>query len=280
MKPANNEKDNNGHDESQVTSTNMSSLWLSIASSVSSSISYENASEYFLKLVENYLHVEQHSRKYSESFKDDSILISNGLSDTGEAKGSGSPVERGGPSKIGGSDPHLEEGTGNSSASDPRGQSTLIISERGLKGYKIKGVDIIFLTRLFVNSLIKSYWNGPDPDTLSISGLEAYLRPARTNVIERKLKYSSYLHKNCEAGGSNLLVRVFFSDVKDQIMILAYDPLSNELFTLKIQEDISAMPCGEELSKLFEPYRKYEQNILNCMASERKYLCSTGISFM
>jgi hypothetical protein len=59
-------------------------------------------------------------------------------------------------------------------------------------------------------------------------------------------------------------------------MILAYDPLSFELFTLKILEDVSSMPYGEELLRLFEPYKKYEKNIFNCVASERQYLCDTG----
>jgi hypothetical protein len=151
----NHKKANGNHDENLITSTHISSLWLSIAPSVFSPISYANASEYFLKLLENYLYIEQHSKENPELFKDNTIVKSNDLRDSEGALVSGLPVERGGRSKKGGG-PHLE---GESSAADPIDHS---------EGYKIKGIAIEYLCRILVASLMGSCWNGPDPDFLSM----------------------------------------------------------------------------------------------------------------
>jgi hypothetical protein len=71
-----------------------------------------------------------------------------------------------------------------------------------------------------------------------------------------------------------MLVRVLFSDAKDTIMIIALDPLTANLYTLKVIEDVSHLPIGEEVSQLYDPYRAYEEIILKSLEPSRRYLCT------
>lgn len=158
-------EENGNQNESQTNSALISSLWLSVATSVTSTLSYDNASEYFVKLVENYLYV-----KYTEEHSDQAMKHSEGTGPLLERDGS--PAFREVVPVVSSSSPLPTGSEGQTStpsgdAPGP-GQSTRPTPERFQGGYKLKGVEVRYLCRIFVDSLMQSCWNGPDPASLSI----------------------------------------------------------------------------------------------------------------
>lgn len=86
---------------------------------------------------------------------------------------------------------------------------------------------------------------------LSFSGLDAYVRNTRVSCIERKLQYLLHLEHDRTQSFAYYLVHVYVSQRGDEVVILADDPLSGEVYTLRVQEDVSHLPRGEDLKRLF-----------------------------
>ncbi|RYH31540.1 hypothetical protein EON65_02390, partial [archaeon] len=137
----------------------------------------------------------------------------------------------------------------------------------------IGGVNIEVLTRIVTDTLVYSSWNRAVESSklsvaskakssllnlLSFSGLDAYMRSNRMNFIERKLKYLMQLESNISNPSVNLLLHAYVSTKGDELVILASDPLTSEVFKLHVQEDVKSLPYGDKLKALFMELQDWE----------------------
>lgn len=138
----------------------------------------------------------------------------------------------------------------------------------------IGGVNIEVLTRIVTDTLLYSSWNrvvesktpsvaGKSKTTsllaqLSFSGLDAYMRSNRINFIERKLKYLMQLESNISNPSVNLLLHAYVSTKGDELVVLASDPLTSEVFKLHVQEDVKTLPYGDKLKALYMELQDWE----------------------
>lgn len=102
------------------------------------------------------------------------------------------------------------------------------------------------------------------PSLLSFSGLDAYLRINRIHYIERKLKYLMQLESNMSGNSTHLLIHVYLSSINngsrgDEMVIVADDPLSGEVFTLQLKDpSFELLPRGEKLRGLFDEIQNWD----------------------
>ena len=126
------------------------------------------------------------------------------------------------------------------------------------------GFDIHVLCRIIIDSLVYSKWNGAvevDNDSmvrlnLSFSGFEAYVKYNQVLATERKLKSFLRLNLNSTSPTLTLLVHVYFKGSYDEVLILAKDTVSGEVYKLVIKENVKHFPVNKELDKRFESHRE------------------------
>ena len=190
--------------------------------------------------------------------------------------------------------PQLQQGQGQGGGS-PRdhtatattlaGTTTTVTGEYVLSRATIRGVDAHILCRIIADTLVYSTWNRDAPlstattstttsttnkketttadikTTLSFSGLDAYVRNNRINYIERKLKYLIQLEQNYSGAEVYMLIHVYISIKQDEIVILAYDPISSDIYKYSHKEDLKLLPISENLVELFIHNNKHAEII-------------------
>jgi hypothetical protein len=120
------------------------------------------------------------------------------------------------------------------------------------------------------------------PAWLSFSGLDAYLRRNRIQTIERKLKYLLQLESNKCSTVRHLLVHVYLTSTSqdslpsqkgDEMLIVASDPLSGEVYTLSLKDSsFAALPRGkrfkESLNALYN-WKEVSDNVIKTLSNHR-----------
>jgi Ca2+-binding EF-hand superfamily protein len=112
------------------------------------------------------------------------------------------------------------------------------------------GIPFSILIGLVIDSVIYSDWNRVSPSSslsassstalnyLSISGLDAYIRYSHIQLIEKKLKYLLLLEKNFNSPFTYLLLHVCINPVNNELIIIANDPISNDIYKLQCKEEV------------------------------------------
>lgn len=232
-----------GSTGTDVTSA-IAKLWSSLAPNLSTCVSYETISQYFTTmLLEANVFDEQPQSQ--------------------QGQGGGSPRDQ-------------------TTTATP---TTAATSEYVLSRATIRGVDAHILCRIISDTLVYSTWNRDAPlatttstttstttnkketttseikTTLSFSGLDAYVRNNRINYIERKLKYLMQLEQNYSGAEVYMLIHVYISIKQDEIVILAYDPISSDIYKYSHKEDLKLLPISENLVELFIHNNKHNEII-------------------
>lgn len=86
-------------------------------------------------------------------------------------------------------------------------------------------------------------------EKLSFPGFDGFVRPLQHSIIERKFKFVNQVLKNLIQSESNYLVRLYLSNSNDKILILIADPLTSEVYSHIINEDISSWIKVDQLEK-------------------------------
>jgi hypothetical protein len=125
------------------------------------------------------------------------------------------------------------------------------------------GIPFSILIGLIIDSMIYSDWNRVSPSSssslvssstssasflssssstavnhLSVSGLDAYIRYSHIQLIEKKLKYLLLLEKNFNSPFTYLLLHVCINPANNELIIIANDPISNDIYKLQCKEDV------------------------------------------
>ena len=123
------------------------------------------------------------------------------------------------------------------------------------------------LCRIIADEIAYSSWNRPDIvssrsssggvliDAISMSGFEAFLMKEHVDSIERKCVFIIKSYINYANSVVRLMTRVFVHKSKKEIVVVAYDPISDETMKMFIDADVSAMPIGPELRDRVEVKR-------------------------
>ena len=142
------------------------------------------------------------------------------------------------------------------------------------------GFDVDVLCRIIIDSLVYSKWNGAaevDNDTmvrlqLSFSGFEAYVKYNQVLATERKLRSFLRLNINNTSPTLSLLVHVFFKGSYDEVVILANDTFSGDVYKLVLKENIKQFPVDKELDKRFETHRDLAKTLLTAFNYSEKVI--------
>lgn len=82
-----------------------------------------------------------------------------------------------------------------------------------------------------------------------------YARTTVSSVVlllhDLLLRYMLQLEQNSVKGNTFLLVHVFFNSRQTEVVVLAHDPVSGEVFKLAFNEDVRLLPMGDQLLDLF-----------------------------
>lgn len=134
----------------------------------------------------------------------------------------------------------------------------------------LQGVNMEVLQRIVADTLVYSTWNRGQQEkadkqddstklipVLSFSGLDAYMRSARMNFIERKLQYLMQLESNISSPTVHLLVHVYVSTKGDELVILGHDPLTAEVCKLSMPVDVKALPYGDQVKAMICEFKDW-----------------------
>eukprot|EP01040_Poterioochromonas_malhamensis_P005074 gene5074-5439_t len=131
------------------------------------------------------------------------------------------------------------------------------------KAREYYGLSTSIILGIIVDALIYSDWNRVGAASLmattsdnaisavnniSFSGLDAYIRYSRVEVIEKKLKYLLLLERNLNSPFTYLLIHVCINPIQQELIVIAHDPISNEVYKLQCKEEILATAAANSTS--------------------------------
>jgi Ca2+-binding EF-hand superfamily protein len=150
------------------------------------------------------------------------------------------------------------------------------------------------LVRIVVDGMMHSFWNrnflrGTRIQAaqltkypavihmLSFTGFEAYIREDYVDSLERKMRYLVHTEKNLLSGSVNLLVHVYLRSDRKNFIVLAYDPISGEVYSSQVNEDVSALPLSTKTTNeiadvVYEKYR--DERLSKVVQQNTQQICS------
>jgi hypothetical protein len=235
------------------TAATTSKLWVALAGS-ESEVSFDRICQYFSQMIEDSIHHQEDHNSNEHRHNCALVVSGHSLQSIG-----GSIVES--PREISASSKSLFV------------NSKAIESEE--KYCSVMGVKVDILSRIVLDAIFTSHWNrSPEKtrsadvkskstisNTLSYSGFEAYIRCSHVNSLERKLRYLLHVGLNVNAGAVYLLVHVYFSSSRDEVVVLAHDPIIGEVYKLQWKENISSFPSRSKLLQWLQPKIKKVEDV-------------------
>ena len=224
-------------------------LWQSLAKSASDSVGFNEVCDHLSHLLEDFLHT-VNSDKHPLA----KVVFT--------------------PKK---SEMKQHSGMHNKASSVRFQEEDIASADFGAEGHscRIHGVPLSALCRIIVDDMVHSPWNKnrvvhpnqsgramlteevlglvPLRSSLSFAGFQAFLCREYMSGLERKLRYLVLL----DAGGDDrkslaLLLHVYLSSRKDEILVIARDPLMGKVYKLQIKEDVSKLPVEDDLRKIVQ----------------------------
>lgn len=242
------------------TATTTSKLWVALGGS-NLGVSFEKICNYFLHMIEDSIHHQEDSATIHQIKHDSNLIVS------------GHTLQ-----SIGGSivlSPR-EVSKSKTNASDASKLFTAKADLNGEKFCSVMGVQVDILCRIVLDAMFTSHWNKvPETlrssdvnsfsmisNTLSYSGFEAFVRSGHVKSLEDKLHCLLHVSKNETSGAVYLLVHVYFSSNRDEVVILAHDPIIGEVYKLQLKEDVSCFPSQLKLLELLQPKVKKVEDLV------------------
>jgi len=260
--------------------TSVLKLWISIASSQDSIVSFEDIAAYFMELL---LESPETKKTVSKSSKGDNTYVDSG----GEA---------------------LLLSV--SATSDLKKDSTQYLMKISDDNVVLRNLDVSLLSRIIADHVIASVWNNPrddytdsksnsisptatstntstttatststnttiasspsiaisaapttTPTCLSYSGLSAYLRRQRIHHLEMKFKFILQMEAAHMRSTTTMMVHVYINGRQDELILLAHDPISGEVLKLNVKQDLKALPSRDKLDVLFESHSEWMEEL-------------------
>ena len=260
--------------------TSVLKLWISIASSQDSIVSFEDIAAYFMELL---LESPETKKTVSKS-----------------SKGDNNYVDSGGEALL----------LSVSATSDLKKDSTQYLMKISDDNVVLRNLDVSLLSRIIADHVIASVWNNPrddytdsksnsisptatstntstttatststnttiasspsiaisaapttTPTCLSYSGLSAYLRRQRIHHLEMKFKFILQMEAAHMRSTTTMMVHVYINGRQDELILLAHDPISGEVLKLNVKQDLKALPSRDKLDVLFESHSEWMEEL-------------------
>jgi hypothetical protein len=256
--------------------TSVLKLWISIASSQDSIVSFEDIAAYFMQLL----------LESPETKKTTVSKSSNGDNNTVDSR-EDAPI------------------LSVSATSDLKKDSTQYLMKISDDNVVLRNLDVSLLSRIIADHVIASVWNNPQDDNtdnksntispiatatntsattatststtntntspsiaisaapsttptcLSYSGLSAYLRRQRIHHLEMKFKFIMQMEAAHMRSTTTMMVHVYINGRQDEMILLAHDPISGEVLKLNVKQDLKGLPSRDKLDVLFESHSEW-----------------------